>query len=1438
MTHEKMRTIVLAAAAALAFAGTAEAQVTGKLVNPNVLLLVDSSGSMDWLVGHPESAGESWFEAQQACEDANDPGGLGVQRTSWQQLLDVMLGEIPSDQYHCFLETPEIRPAMQADTLQSSDVSTYISEYAEVTHNHFRAVACDDADWNAAYGQCIGETPSPAEYQIMASGHLCRLEIDGRPNYLSETATAPELCFDFHDKARQRQSNGILERYRTLARFGVMTYDNKPAPASLPPDAPLADEHDGLWNYGESRVWDCKQWFYGASQEGNVCTWNAGARTNSPNAVGRMVPISDDLEGTNGEVRKVLNTTEPLYCSPPGAMIDDAGYYIGNDPFMRPADGTGGSDLYFSCRPKIVIFISDGQPTADFEFPREYCSTADTPPEIAVTGTDKSGRDVHKCPWNASTVEVEQLADLVDFEVDGDDPVLLVVIGMNAGGKWEATPTDPGTYTGVDCNGVHTWQGKDIDNDGVDDTWDCVPPDPKCVQVGIPEHETACLAGEYHNDVTSTTEDAFLTPRQFLNQLALRGWPVELDVDASGSGYLTAPWRSDELEMCSDDPADPKFGNCGGETYEDEENGAIFVDTAQELAAVLDLILSKITATTATRTEVVTTNQVDQNLIGGLIEDSTGVAQYEFTSGFQVLGGMPWKGYLFRQGYSCVEDNTGGTPVGGFVAFHDWLTIQAAGGNRHIYTLDDAALAEVAYDGTTLIPGSDALIDFDTADSTGLNDCDLGGPTGVCEGETQILSLVKSHLYGEGASARAEHPLADIYNSTPAILGPPLERIAVSSYEEYKTQEYTEEGAGTPTKLMDRPPYLYVGTSDGVLHSFNVWGTSGNVEAWGYVPNALLGGLRMQYPITWDLETDPATSAVTGYTVPAMEDQPGIYQHIFGVDGSPVARDVLLYRDHNAAPSGSEAARWRSVVIGGLGKGGVGYYALDVTNPSAKPLLRWEISERSDGMEPGKAGNNPKNTFSQGSGFGLGIPLARPALAYVYLNDPIPGAATNSVHEEAVAILPGGYKNTETEGAETSTGVYIVSVTDGRLIRRLMPDLDDDICGAAHEGLTAQLIGEPAVPEGTRSATVADEAFMGDDRGRLWRIDMSDNDPDNWCVEMYFDTLLRYQFMYQDCIPDACCSGAHTPVTDACSTEMIAFHATDDEWGIDACTGNACPDVDYPFPRIPIINPPTIVQDRDRNNVIIFGTGQVDGLEILDHHRVFSLTERLSYNVGNATTASYVARGEPDINWWLGEPMTTAMESATPSEFATQIANMQETHVFFDAGSTQGDMWNLGEKMLGRPVVFEEVAYFTSYIPIDLDSMDACDSGGSRIWGVKFGASLTGPNTAMGSLLEFQKLEWDTNDDGIADTYGPFKDVFDQDGKGVLLTGLKVVRRPSCSGEPTFELVTQRALSQSEKPATPSSGTQQQFATETVKLTSRNAGFTTVLIDSWSLVFQ
>src|SRR5262249_55620382 len=53
-------------------------------------------------------------------------------------------------------------------------------------------------------------------------------------------------------------------------------------------------------------------------------------------------------------------------------------------------------------------------------------------------------------------------------------------------------------------------------------------------------------------------------------------------------------------------------------------------------------------------------------------------------------------------------------------------------------------------------------------------------------------------------------------------------------------------------------------------------------------------------------------------------------KHKYFVDGSPVSMDVY------------DGSGWRTVLVAGLNAGGRGYYAVDITNPTA-PKALWEI---------------------------------------------------------------------------------------------------------------------------------------------------------------------------------------------------------------------------------------------------------------------------------------------------------------------------------------------------------------------------------------------------------------------------------------------------------------------------------------------------------------
>lgn len=150
--------------------------------------------------------------------------------------------------------------------------------------------------------------------------------------------------------------------------------------------------------------------------------------------------------------------------------------------------------------------------------------------------------------------------------------------------------------------------------------------------------------------------------------------------------------------------------------------------------------------------------------------------------------------------------------------------------------------------------------------------------------------------------------LGDIVHSEPVFVGAPNTNL-------YRAATFT--GASTYAAFAGtqatRGQRLYAGANDGMLHAFDA--ATGN-ESWAFVPKTAIGpGLR-------------------AFTLPA-------YEHRYNLDGELTVADVYL--------SGS----WKTILVGTMGRGTPGVFALDVTDPNT-PRFLWEVN----GSDVGALGNN------------------------------------------------------------------------------------------------------------------------------------------------------------------------------------------------------------------------------------------------------------------------------------------------------------------------------------------------------------------------------------------------------------------------------------------------------------------------------------------------
>ncbi|MDD3673943.1 pilus assembly protein [Thauera propionica] len=144
-----------------------------------------------------------------------------------------------------------------------------------------------------------------------------------------------------------------------------------------------------------------------------------------------------------------------------------------------------------------------------------------------------------------------------------------------------------------------------------------------------------------------------------------------------------------------------------------------------------------------------------------------------------------------------------------------------------------------------------------------------------------------------------DNPLGSFVNSQPVYVGKP----PFSHYYENASTPGADSYKDHATSKASRTPVLYVGGNDGMLHGFNA--VTG-VETFAFVPSSVINETLREY-------SNPE------------------YEHHYFVDGELTVAEAYV------------DGAWRTILVGSLGRGGRGVFALDVTNPDSISLL-WEKS--------------------------------------------------------------------------------------------------------------------------------------------------------------------------------------------------------------------------------------------------------------------------------------------------------------------------------------------------------------------------------------------------------------------------------------------------------------------------------------------------------------
>ncbi len=265
------------------------------------------------------------------------------------------------------------------------------------------------------------------------------------------------------------------------------------------------------------------------------------------------------------------------------------------------------------------------------------------------------------------------------------------------------------------------------------------------------------------------------------------------------------------------------------------------------------------------------------------------------------------------------------------------------------------------------------------------------------EDQDRPADFAYSRLYRDRTTT-----LGDIIHAQPVYVKAPQYEFTDSGYAAFKTAQAA------------RTAMVYVAANDGMLHAFDA--LTGQ-ETWAFVPPQVM-------PNLWRL---------------ADKDYAG--NHRFFVDGPLTVSDVQI------------GGAWKTILVGGLGKGGRGYYALDITNPGA-PQFLWSISADD-----------------------------QPNLGYSYAP-----AVITKVNGVWSVLLSSGYNNVP-EGSKYTAAdgkgrLFVVNAASGVVTMSIGTGVGSTGNPSGLGRLNARIVGDFNLDNSSETA------YAGDLEGNLWRFNL------------------------------------------------------------------------------------------------------------------------------------------------------------------------------------------------------------------------------------------------------------------------------------------------------------------------------------------------------------
>ena len=1106
MRKRFIRSFPAAAAGALALglclaSGPASAQqIDTNPPLPNVLLLIDNSGSMEYMIdgNTPEADGNSCncvdMGAGNApvCATWSTSTPVHPAENRWNTVQTALTGSLQNG-FNCVAMPRTTGSTFDREYQISStspyDVGYYLPFHRMVAEDKSASqpVACVVAPGKlpgAAQGSGVGplgdgSNGTVAAYQAFPADAISARQYGklpgayGGPIACSLTSQGPVSGF-------AQNADGAITTMTDLMRFGMMTFDSDTDPSTGVSSNTIytTSPFTGMWTYfvpGWSSTITGAGYPYSGDPAG--CTTGpqilaVGARNpGAPPWEGRLMgfPSATDLasqEKNNAQVGSVILGSRPFGGTPLAGLMVSAKNYLWND-----SNGPQQTDAYVKgmCRNEYMIVLTDGAPNLDLEV---YPNTS--PPAADCSGTNGGGQ-TGTCPFplpqqtaatlyangNSTASQASVKTYVIGFAVssfkDGTTPA-----------KCSDFATNGALASQCDCTD-HTLAAQS-------------PQGPCCVLQCMARNggTNAAYFADNQGDLQSAL-GAILA--DIAKNTTTRTVPAFSPVVANVLGSTTGSGQTNEsiyLASFNPSPGKPWTGDIQRQRYTCTYSGGSFTVPAPTITPSLgdDFSQNLNSGTGPARTFI----GLQPAAVNGIVDSSATLRPYAAVSGHDGLG----------QTLATVYNGPG-------TSLDQQLTYQAL----------NLTAPQCTY--TSNLNGAQK--------SFSLADC-----------ATMMLDFTFATSFSVGGSypeftfpTRVGSALGSIYHATPTVIGPPGTLSQDPGYVGF---------ASAASGFGARKTVVYAATNDGLLHAF--WADETQLE------NNELWAMLLPAPMT----------NIAGGSYPANK--------AFLLDGSPVIKDVVWDRGLSAANGvlgTADATAWHTMLVASYGSQATGYYAVDVTNPDPTSM----VSGTSAPNDPPQVG--PVFRWQLTKLPATSMPLfgpqsATPAITTLYM-DPQDG---NGPREIGVAILPGGedLPSTQAEcaritkssdsapptgytartnvrcwgktgGAQAYTdmvvgrSVSIVRLDTGEVLRVFARKSDFTATAYNHDPLLtasggpntsfgrytdtpldSPMVGTPIVYP-SDVGTDATKFFITDADGTVWRFDVSNQDPSLWFGELYLD---------------------------------------------------------------------------------------------------------------------------------------------------------------------------------------------------------------------------------------------------------------------------------------------------------------------------------------------